>query len=282
MKKRRRAALPGRSVRLPRKEKSVVVVFLSTRRPIASSATWRAPSAGQAARVPAQPRRPDQRGPGPPWPPRPHGAGRRRAVLPHGCHGPCPTHGRGQRLLPARSVRERCVKTRLGILRRHPRSGRNARPAPFRQHGPIRSCSRTAAIVSDGVPRRTPAGPPASGVEHAAEGPDVGARIRLQPARLLGRHVGRGADDRARLRLHQRRSRGPFAHPLAVLGDAEVEDLHQPVRAHHDVLGLDVAVDDACAVRGREGARDLDGDVERLGKGQRPAFHEAPQRSGPR
>ena len=40
--------------------------------------------------------------------------------------------------------------------------------------------------------------------------------------------------------------------------DAEVEDLHAAVLAHHHVLGLDVAMDDARLVRGLERARDVD------------------------
>ena len=38
-------------------------------------------------------------------------------------------------------------------------------------------------------------------------------------------------------------------------GDAEVEHLHDPVVAHHHVLGLDVAVDEPAPVGGRERAR---------------------------
>ena len=197
---------------------------------------------------------------------------------PPGCDGPC-RPARGQRFLELDACASDVVKTPLGILRQaSPEQSPNAGRHRFGQHAPIR------LVLEDGgdrVRRRGPAERRPAGqhlVEHAAEGPDVGARIRLEPARLLRRHVGRGADDRARLRLDQGLPRGPIARPLAVLGDAEVEDLHQPVRAHHDVLGLDVAVDDARAVRGRKGARDLHGDVERLGKRQRLAVHEPPQR----
>src|SRR5262249_3443524 len=40
----------------------------------------------------------------------------------------------------------------------------------------------------------------------------------------------------------------PFAVPLEQLGDAEVEQLDEPVVAHEDVGGLDVAVDDQVRV----------------------------------
>jgi hypothetical protein len=40
--------------------------------------------------------------------------------------------------------------------------------------------------------------------------------------------------------------------PARAARDAEIEDLHDAVVAHHDVLGLDIAVDDAFPVRGGE------------------------------
>ena len=44
------------------------------------------------------------------------------------------------------------------------------------------------------------------------------------------------------------------------LGDAEVGQLHPAVLADHDVLGLDVAMDDPGLVGVREGVADLDDD----------------------
>ena len=46
------------------------------------------------------------------------------------------------------------------------------------------------------------------------------------------------------------------------LGDAEVQDLDESLRRHHDVLGLQVAVDDTDDMRGGQGAGQLDSDVE--------------------
>ena len=48
------------------------------------------------------------------------------------------------------------------------------------------------------------------------------------------------------------------------LGEAEVEDLDVAVVGHEDVVGLEVAVDDALAVRGGEAPRDLERPVDRL------------------
>ena len=54
------------------------------------------------------------------------------------------------------------------------------------------------------------------------------------------------------------------------LGQAEVEDLHQALGRHHDVLGLQVPVDEAPRVRRRKALGDLRADVQRLAQGQRP------------
>ena len=196
--------------------------------------------------------------------------------FPSGYDGPGPILG--ERFFEHDSCVRDVSKAPFGILRQAclkqpPDAGRHR----FGQRGPIRLVHEDGG---DRVRRRIPAERrPACQhlVEHAAERPDVGARIHLEPTCLLRRHVGRGSDDRARPRLDHGLPRGPPARPLAVGGDAEVEDLHQPVRAYHDVLGFDVAVDDTGAVRGREGARDLHGDVERLGERERFAVHEEPQ-----
>ena len=61
------------------------------------------------------------------------------------------------------------------------------------------------------------------------------------------RRAEHGAGHRERLRIEQP-------------GEAEVHQLHLPVARHHDVVGFDVAVDDARLVRHAEGARDLERD----------------------
>ena len=82
---------------------------------------------------------------------------------------------------------------------------------------------------------------------HAADRVEVGPRPDVLRHRLLGRHVGRRADgvpgrghERAGLHLRRR------------LGDAEVGDLHPPVGRDHEVLGLEVAVDDPVLLGVRE------------------------------
>ena len=82
--------------------------------------------------------------------------------------------------------------------------------------------------------------------------------------RLLGRHELRRAEDHALLGEHDRA--GPHL-ALGDLGEAEVEHLGEVLQpalgAEKDVLGLEVAVDDARAVRLFERAADLDQDRER-------------------
>ena len=58
------------------------------------------------------------------------------------------------------------------------------------------------------------------------------------------------------------------------LGQAEVEDLHDPVGSHLHVGGLQVAVDDAALVGVLEGLRHLPGDGQRLLQ-REPALRDA-------
>src|SRR5262249_35034855 len=68
------------------------------------------------------------------------------------------------------------------------------------------------------------------------------------------RHVERRADDRAVLREHRLL--------VDLLREAEVRDLRMAVVVEQDVRGLQVAVDDALAVRVVDRAADLHDDVE--------------------
>ena len=94
---------------------------------------------------------------------------------------------------------------------------------------------------------------------------DVGRGAGRRAARLLGRQVLGGADDRAGL--------GHLAGAGA--GDAEVHDLDPTVGRDDDVVRLDVAVDDAVAVRELERGEDLprvvDGDADRASRRGRRA-----------
>ena len=96
-------------------------------------------------------------------------------------------------------------------------------------------------------------------VEHEAQREDVGAVVDGLTRDLLRRHVLRRAEEHARLRLHAR---------LVHVGDAEIHDLHAAVGQHHDVAGLDVAMDDAALVGEREPFRDGGGDSHRLRRGE--------------
>ena len=104
-----------------------------------------------------------------------------------------------------------------------------------------------------------------------ADGEHVGAKIERPPLDVLGRHVRRRAEQ---LPGHR--------HALLVddLRDAEVGELDEPVVADHDVLGLDVAMDDAELVRVLERARHLAGDHLRdLGERQRRVGEEVLERA---
>ena len=96
-------------------------------------------------------------------------------------------------------------------------------------------------------------------VEHAAERPDVGALVHRLAARLLGAHVGRRAEHRARPR--RRRSvivgdRGcSESDPMVPRPRPKSSTFTHTVRADLDVGGLQVAVDDALFVRGVERRR---------------------------
>ena len=98
----------------------------------------------------------------------------------------------------------------------------------------------------------------------------VGAEVERLALDELGRHVRRRAEELA-----------GDGHALQVddLRDAEVHQLEHAVLADHDVLGLDVAVDDAGGVRVRERAADLDGDQRRdLREGERARGQELLER----
>ena len=106
-------------------------------------------------------------------------------------------------------------------------------------------------------------------VEHDAEREDVRARIGRPALGLLGRHVGHRTDDRARLREHVGRRHGRRVETVVERrardvrgGEAEVEYPQPAVVPEHDVVGLQIAVHDAPVVRGREGVRDRDRELQ--------------------
>ena len=95
-----------------------------------------------------------------------------------------------------------------------------------------------------------------------AQRPQVGGRADRLGLDLLGRHVGGRADHQA--------GRG---QPGVALdrGDAEVSQLGGTVLADHDVLGLEVAVDDPGPVGGLERVQQAEPEPGGPLRGQRPA-----------
>ncbi len=115
-------------------------------------------------------------------------------------------------------------------------------------------------------------------LQDEAERVDVARRRRLLALRLLGAHVVDGAGDAAdgeqqlaahhRLAVDERRQRPPHFGRRLLLGavrQTEVEDLRLPFRREDDVLGLQVAVDDALTVRRRDRRQQLIGDAQLVG-----------------
>jgi hypothetical protein len=68
------------------------------------------------------------------------------------------------------------------------------------------------------------------------------------------------------------------AGALLLLGKTEVENLHSPVGEQEDVLGLQVAVDDAALVRRGEPGGDLRRDLHGLARRRRSAVQALAQR----
>ena len=118
--------------------------------------------------------------------------------------------------------------------------------------------------------------------QHDAEGPDVGALVDGLAPRLLGGHVGGGAEDQAgrgagagqgrRLRQGGRAAGERVVISAPGLGEAEVEDLDLALRGQLDVRGLEVAVHDALLVGLLQRVGDLAGDRDRLVDGNRAAL----------
>ena len=95
-------------------------------------------------------------------------------------------------------------------------------------------------------------------VDDEAERVEIAARVDRLALALLGRHVRRRAEDRARARAEVR------LRPVKRARDPEVEHLDVVALAvaieQHDVLGLEIAVHDAVRLRAPQRARDLEGD----------------------
>ena len=107
-------------------------------------------------------------------------------------------------------------------------------------------------------------------VEDDPEREDVGPVIDLAPVYLLGGHVADGAQRHARCRV---RESGLTLSNVRRdnLCEPEIEDLRRPGVRDQNVVGFQVAMDDALRVRGVESARDLPRQCEhRVGRHGRP------------
>src|SRR5437870_12822760 len=98
-------------------------------------------------------------------------------------------------------------------------------------------------------------------VEHDTQTPDVCAFIYLTTARLFRRHVTGSAHYQSRtgndqyLRRCLQADTGSFA--LGELGQSKVEHFYVAIATDHDVLRLDVAMDNPGGVRGVESVGNL-------------------------
>ena len=98
--------------------------------------------------------------------------------------------------------------------------------------------------------------------QHHPERVEVGALVGGTAHPLLGSDVARRAEELARL------AAGVGVGTLQP-GDAEVEDLDRAARREHHVGGLEVAVQDAVAVRHAQRLGQLHGDRHRLAFAER-------------
>src|SRR6266550_1967249 len=120
-------------------------------------------------------------------------------------------------------------------------------------------------------------------VKNYAETPDIGAFINLRAARLLRRHVTNGSQYRSQIGLSECHRSCPVRRSLGEGGfgqfcNPEIEHFHVAVRPEHDVLRLDVAMDNASIVRGGERTRHLDREVNSLTDLDSPARETLTQR----
>jgi len=108
-------------------------------------------------------------------------------------------------------------------------------------------------------------------VQQKPQRENVGARIEIVAANMLRRHVsGSAADDaddrnaflsRFRRGIVRRESQSVLGNKF---GQAEIEHLRLPALRDENVRRFDVAMNDALGVRGVDGVRDLNPEVENL------------------
>ena len=165
-------------------------------------------------------------------------------------------------LREAGEVRVHVARAAVSLLRVLRQRTQDDRVELVRDLGPLRRgrLGNRGEVLHRDLERRIPTERDAARehlVEHDPGGVEIRGRPGRETARLLGRQVLGGADDRACFRHLAR----------AGAGDSEVHDLDAAVGRDDDVVRLDVAVDDAVAVRvverGEDLARVVDGDPDR-------------------
>ena len=109
-------------------------------------------------------------------------------------------------------------------------------------------------------------------IQDCAKTEDVTAVIHRFTAKLLGRHVGYCAQDRARPGLGRHGSEGPLFHDFrhGELRDAEIENLHPAVSGDEQVFRLQITMHDSLLVRGYQALCDLNTVVGHLTQRERP------------
>jgi hypothetical protein len=131
---------------------------------------------------------------------------------------------------------------------------------------------------SRGVTTKSPA-PGHHLIQNGAERKHVGTRIDRLAAHLLRRHVAHCAHHHARGRM---RGDGDAVLPWSLLGSqlcqSKIENLHAPVAADKQVVGLQVAVNDTFVVRRCQTLRDLRGVIDRLALRQCSAIEHSAKR----
>ena len=181
-----------------------------------------------------------------------------------------------QVLLQVLEVAGQGMGVRVAVLAVLPQASRDdlmhlRRQAPAdRGHGP-------RFLVSDGVhgiERRIALERQLAGrhfIEDDAQGEDIAPRVEAPAPRLLGAHVAQRSQDRAGNGLGLFHGQGPgrrrsggvasLGARIHQLGQPEVQDLGVAVARDHDIIRLDIPVDDARAVRPGQAFGDLKPDL---------------------
>ena len=109
--------------------------------------------------------------------------------------------------------------------------------------------------------------------QDAAEGPHIGSSVGSLSLDLLGRHVCRGTEQRARHGHHRRcmRQQAADGRGFDHFRQAKIQDLDRPVHLDLDVGRLQIAMDDAVVMRVLHALGNLARNRQRIGKRQRAA-----------